>query len=87
MSGNVRTCYAEISGEDRNGIPAHSVETWQDVKSVFESSQYLPSPCGRGLSHARVRVMLPSPHVTPHAPQAPHAPQEPSTDVKYSVMS
>ena len=67
--------------KDRNKIPGQGVEVWQEVESVLEPWQYLPSPCGRGLSQSRVRVMWPSLHVTSHAAHALHAPQKPSTDI------
>ena len=43
-------------------------------------SQSLPSFLGSGLSHSRLRIWLPEPHVTGQVDQSPHAPHPPSTD-------
>ena len=48
--------------------------------SLVESTvQSFPSCFGAGLSHLRVRVVTPPPHVTGHSVQEPQMPQPPST--------
>ena len=46
------------------------------VESIVQS---FPSCFGAGLSHLRVRVVTPPPHVTGHSVQEPQMPQPPST--------
>jgi hypothetical protein len=47
--------------------------------SVLSPKQWSPKRSGRGLVHERVRLLIPSPHVTEHIPQIPHKAQPPCT--------
>ena len=56
--------------------------TAQSCVASGSPSLSLPPFIGSGLSHSRLRIWLPEPHVTGQVDQSPHAPQPPSTDKK-----
>lgn len=57
--------------------------SWQDWLDVEDPAHVEPLPWGDGLVHVRLRVWVPGPHVTEHAPQLPQVAQPPFTAGNY----
>ena len=56
--------------------------SWHAWLDVEDPGQVAPLPWGLGDVHVRLRVWVPGPHVTEHAPQLPHVAHPPLTAIK-----